>query len=906
MRDRTLKVFVSSRMQELAAERRAAKVALQQLRVHTWVFEDDAGARPYTIQETYLSEIEASDLYIGIFWKGYGEYTIEEFEYARELGIPMLVYEKRADLDGDIHRDERLQAFLDSIGRVKKGLTIKWFDTLEELDNSIMQDVSGWQADVIREQQAVRAPEVNLQKPPHPTNFIGREEELMFFQNILAQNHFVIITGAPGIGKTFLGAKLARQTTMREEDIFWFNFDPVHKTEVDMLFWHLAEFFKDHGDQSYWSYLLGELKSKKPLPKPEKLELLLKSLVSGKYVICLDDIHHVKDVADIADLFTFITERFEGREGEMPAHFIVMARSAPPIKQNVTYQPLGKFDEQETELFIKAHGLTLSPDLLKRLWQSTYGHPKFLDLSLSAIAEKGDNVQAIKKFIDNMATERDIQLYILSEIDKQLSTTDERQVLAALTIFLSKVDITTLEEILADQKIANVPRCIDALLDRNIISRTDDGLFEIDSILGEYFYQRELNRESRDHLHERAANYFLNKADYLAAAHHFDKRRDTARSVEILAGHAREIINTGSAGALLEKLLLFRRPNVNSQQWVAIKQASGAAQEMRGNYESALQDYDTALNESTNDEARAEILLSIGKTYRIGLGDYRKAKKYLTESLKLSEAIGDLENIAETLTALGWACYRLREFEQARNYLVRGQEMAQTSRNRPLFASNDLGLGLIDLAEKNYDLARERFEKSQIVFREYEMPIAEAEAIGNLGVLTGEMGDHEQSFIYHHQVMEIFKNIPAIASLRIAYLNLGFNRSYVKKYEQAVDFFQKAAELSRETGYQLGLCQASSGLAGAYTKLNNLDLALEHAMQTYKLAGQIEDRTELGISALALGDVWLAKGDPERAKGFYEESIPLLEEAKYDEELGLARQGLERSLAQIVSKNNLG
>jgi hypothetical protein len=102
MSNRTLKAFVSSRMQKLAAE------------------------RPYTIQQTYLSEIEASDLYIGIFWKGYGEYTIEEFNQANELVIPMLVYEKRADLDGDIKRDERLQAFLDSISGVKKGLTIKW------------------------------------------------------------------------------------------------------------------------------------------------------------------------------------------------------------------------------------------------------------------------------------------------------------------------------------------------------------------------------------------------------------------------------------------------------------------------------------------------------------------------------------------------------------------------------------------------------------------------------------------------------------------------------------------------------------------------------------------------------------------------------------------------------------
>jgi tetratricopeptide (TPR) repeat protein len=150
--------------------------------------------------------------------------------------------------------------------------------------------------------------------------------------------------------------------------------------------------------------------------------------------------------------------------------------------------------------------------------------------------------------------------------------------------------------------------------------------------------------------------------------------------------------------------------------------------------------------------------------------------------------------------------------------------------------------------------------------------------------------------------MEIFKNMPDIANLRIAYLDLGFNRNYAKKYGQAVDFFQKAVELSRETGYDIGLCQANSGLANSYTQLNELDLAMEHANQAYQLAKQIEDPSELGFSALALGDVWLAREEPEQASHFYEESIPLLEETKQKEGLKLAQHGLKESLSQIGSK----
>src|SRR5690349_3165576 len=100
-----LTVFVSSKMEELAPERAAIKAALEELEIDGWVFEKDAGARAQSIRQTYLDEVEKADLYVGLFWKDYGDHTIEEFECARKLGKDCLLYEKRMDIDG--HRDER-------------------------------------------------------------------------------------------------------------------------------------------------------------------------------------------------------------------------------------------------------------------------------------------------------------------------------------------------------------------------------------------------------------------------------------------------------------------------------------------------------------------------------------------------------------------------------------------------------------------------------------------------------------------------------------------------------------------------------------------------------------------------------------------------------------------------------
>ena len=112
-----IQVFISSKMAELAQERQIVDKALEEMMVEAWVFENDAGASPGTIQETYIRALEESDLYLGIFWKGYGTYTVDdEFVRAVKLGIPCLIYEKRTELD---KRDPKLQEFLNSISSVE-------------------------------------------------------------------------------------------------------------------------------------------------------------------------------------------------------------------------------------------------------------------------------------------------------------------------------------------------------------------------------------------------------------------------------------------------------------------------------------------------------------------------------------------------------------------------------------------------------------------------------------------------------------------------------------------------------------------------------------------------------------------------------------------------------------------
>jgi len=224
--DLPLRVFVSSKMQELADEREAVAEALRQLRVKAWVFEKDAGARPSTIQETYLEELEGADLYIGIFWKGYGAYTIEEYEHAQLLGMDCLVYEKSATPNDP--RDPELQAFLDRIGGVTAGVTVQRFQSASQLRELVADHVAQWQARIIHD-HAARSPAIYSGVPRMPPQFIGRSATVQQLVTRLRAGEDVAVEGLPGVGKTSLAAALTRHPGVRRhfrDGILWASLGP--------------------------------------------------------------------------------------------------------------------------------------------------------------------------------------------------------------------------------------------------------------------------------------------------------------------------------------------------------------------------------------------------------------------------------------------------------------------------------------------------------------------------------------------------------------------------------------------------------------------------------------------------------------------------------------------------------
>ncbi len=232
--DQRPRVFISSTLQELAAERGAAREAVEGLRLIPVMFE--MGARPHPARALYRAYLAQSHVFIGVYFERYGwvapgeQVSGLEDEYRLSSPLPRLVYLK-APAPG---REARLVELLGAV-RDDDTVAYKAFSTAEELRRLIADDL----AVLLAERFLGGGPGLTTVRVssepfasapiPHPTDsLVGREDEISTVERLLSETRLLTIVGPGGIGKTRVALEAARRAAAhRPNDVAFVPLDAV-------------------------------------------------------------------------------------------------------------------------------------------------------------------------------------------------------------------------------------------------------------------------------------------------------------------------------------------------------------------------------------------------------------------------------------------------------------------------------------------------------------------------------------------------------------------------------------------------------------------------------------------------------------------------------------------------------
>ena len=730
---------------------------------------------------------------------------------------------------------------------------------------------------------------------PSVPHFIGREAELAYYHSRLERDHFVIVTGLAGMGKTTLGAKLARDVADSPDNIFWFTFDQVEKSTADALYWALASFLDSRDEPNLWTYLQGEIGAQKPLERMAKLNLLMNSLATGRHVLCFDDFQIAAHLPDIAYIFKTIRQRFVDLHQPLPARIILMGREVSPDMEYLASSPLTGLSEAETAQFFKDRQLNLPDALIRKLWQRTEGNPKLLELSVAALTGRHDVTQ--ENFVVSLARKGDIRDYVMNNIYTAL-TSEEQAVMGALSVFTGAIEREGAEEVLAAEGITHIAQRLDGLINKHVITEIDDEHLHLHSLVREYCYHV-VNRKDRDRFHQRAADYFEAQRNWLAAAHHHFERKLYGRALDLLADHSSAIINGGGVANLLEQLTRFQRELLSSEQRVTLDKTTGDCHRLRGEYQAAIRAYEAAFNVTPDAAQRANLQQAISHVY-LKTGAYPQALQHAQASLALGESAAHPLTIARARHDIAAAMYQLGDLGAASTELAASESLAQAGQDRGLVANINLGLGLIAWKRHQLDKAREHFERSRRLFHELNDRRGEANALGDLGLVAGELHQADQQIAYYRQAVAAYEAIGDVDALCGGYNNLGYAAFSLGDYDQAIDYYTRLATTSQATGNRRLQVYAHAGLADAQRARHELATAWQHAQQSLAVAQQLGTDAEIGLSYRVLGDVQLSREQPAEARQAFEHSLSLLARVQDDVELSKAQRGFEMAQAYLT------
>jgi predicted ATPase len=212
--DQRVRVFVSSALGELAAERQAVRDAVSRLRLVPVMF--DLGARPHPPRSVYRAYLAQSQVFVGIYWQSYGwvapgeKVSGLEDEYELSAGLPRLIYVKGPAPD----REPRLAELLARI-RDEGGVSYQHFSVPAGLQQLVENDLAvllSERFEMSRPGQTGAGGALLAGALPVPaTPLVGRDREAAAIEDLVVREgaRLVSLTGPGGVGKSRLMVEAA-------------------------------------------------------------------------------------------------------------------------------------------------------------------------------------------------------------------------------------------------------------------------------------------------------------------------------------------------------------------------------------------------------------------------------------------------------------------------------------------------------------------------------------------------------------------------------------------------------------------------------------------------------------------------------------------------------------------------
>ncbi|MBM3237703.1 tetratricopeptide repeat protein [Candidatus Poribacteria bacterium] len=746
---------------------------------------------------------------------------------------------------------------------------------------------------------------------PKPSCFYGRRKEYRAIRDsLLYKNHrAVIVHGIGGIGKTALISHVA--TRLKEHFKGVYAFDCRAGTLApDIILLELHRFLERQGNQ----VLLRLMHQSFP---PEQLAVFMSQVLSQIPLLVIFDnfeaqLSHHNGVHEITDENLRVFLRTLMQTTAQGSRFVFTSRYLFEVDERrvgtIRHIPLEDLNRPEAlGLLQNLPHLASAPfDDKLRAYATFGGHPYALVTldrhcsrkTLADALEDAKTVQAeLREFLaiemtySNLSERSGTLLNRLAAFRKPVGLDATHWVMGERielpTDFLQQLDREKMPEemqsmsddellrffqgYLPEQRRAEgLDKLVEELIGWGLLTPIEEdgeaSLLSIHSLVRQ-FCRDKLDRTLWNGYLQDAAGYYTNQSkilsrdqksvkivlDEIEASELLMESDEFEKAASIIVEVA-ELLNRWGLGRFGESLHRRILPKVKKETQSVLIHNLGNFLQARGDYESALKQYEKSLKIKEELGNRAGVARSL---HQIGMihqdrGDYQEALKQYEKSLKIAEELGDRAGVARSLHQIGMIHEARGDYQEALKQYEISLKIAEELGDRAGVARSLHQIGMIHEARGDY----------QEALKQYEISLKIAEELGDRGVVALSL----------NQIGQVY---------------------YLRgDYESALQQYEISLKIAEELGDRAGVATSLHQIGMIHQDRGDYQEALKQYEISLKIAEELGNRANVARSLHQIGMIHQDRGDYQEALKQYEISL------KIKEELG-DRAGVASSRGQI-------
>lgn len=814
--DQRLRVFISSTLKELAAERDAARQAIEQLRLIPVLFE--TGARPHPPRNLYRAYLAQSHIFVGIYWQSYGWVAPDmdisglEDELRLSHGLPKLIYIKTPAPD----QEARLKTMLQRI-KSDDDISYKYFTSAAELGELIGNDLVLLLTEQF-EQARLASPAPTTPQPhrahgrvtlPHPiTSLLGREDDVTAVRELLGRSHIRLVTliGPGGVGKTRLSleaaAGLAGQFT---DGVYWVNLAPI--TQPDLVISAIAQAL--------------DVREREGHPLRESVQAYL---ADKQLLLLLDNFEQVTAAAPLlSDLLAAapglkilttsrVSLHLRGEHG-----FPVQPLPVPPATSDALTESVA------IRLFVE-RAQAVQPDfaltaangrVIAQIVQRLDGLPLAIELAAARLKllpphlildRLNDRLKFLTSGAQDLPSRQQTMRNVIDWSYDLLSPADQT-LFARLGVFVGGFTLETAEAIGNGDGRLDILDGVSSLLDNSLLQTAgivdDQPRFIMLETVREYAQERLQENGERELLQQQHAAFF---ADYALAARAKLFSGESERWLDRLnadIGNFRAVLVWSQSS---HQFWLAGWPLIPGLVWFTYRR--GYLHEARRWCEQAI--VQTA---SPGDTALRAAILTHAGLIAMWQSDLAAAARLMDEGLAMMRRVGDESGLLDVLFPRSVLAVNQGDSALAHQLLAEALPLFTAAGYTWFQAMIRLHWGNVFFSQGDLAEAEAHTQSALALGREIGDPWVVASAVNNFGELARYRGDYDTAVPFYLESHDLFRQINSAPDLARANHSLAWVILARGEQAQARSLFSEALALHQQLGIKRGEAECLAGLA---------------------------------------------------------------------------------------------